>query len=185
MLFLTSLAYRDNFWPNYFEGLPYFYLVLLTIVFYSLSKFNISLINRKIIQGSLLVFLIFLLLFKFYNNVKASGKGVALGLRGHLKVVNFLYQENKNKDFCVRIYTPPVIPYTYNYLFSYYSRIRHFNNPTSDYKNNKCWYIIEDDPYKFRIEKWRKENIPSAAKTILTKKVTDDVRIELWQDQLK
>lgn len=181
MFFLTSLVYRDNFWPNYFEGLPYFYLTLIAMAFYSLSKLNLSLKIREIIRTGLLVLLIFLLLFKFYNNVRASGKDIGVGLAGHSRVVDFLYQENKNKDFCVRIYTPPVIPYTYNYLFSYYSRVRHLKNPTTDYRNNQCWYIIEDDSYKFRIEKWRQENIPSSAKMLLTKELTDDVKVELWE----
>jgi len=181
MLFLTSLTYRDNFWPNYFEGLPYFYLILITIAFYSLSKLSLLLKNRNVVQAGLVVFLVFFLLFKFYNNVKTFKKDVGVGLAGHLKVVDFLYQKNKNKEFCVRIYTPPVIPYTYNYLFSYYSQTKDFKNPTTDYRNSQCWYIIEEDPYKFRIEKWRKENIPSSVKMILTNKFSDDVMVELWQ----
>jgi hypothetical protein len=141
--------------------------------------------NRGLLQAGIIVFLLFLLFFKLSREIKAFKKRTSTGLISQLRIVDFLYQKNKNKEFCLRIYTPPVIPYTYNYLFSYYSRVKHFNSPTTDYKDKRCWYIIEEDPYKFRIEKWRKENIPTSAKRVYNNKFNKSVEIELWEDQLK
>jgi hypothetical protein len=50
--------------------------------------------------------------------------------------------------------------------------------PQKGYINNQCWYVIENDQYKFRIEKWRDENIPKESKLKKKKKIKDVV-IEL------
>lgn len=176
-LFLLSLFYKDTFWMNYYEGLSYFYVVLLSVGFYALTKYHGFL---KTIPILILLLLSVLTLNKFVKDITQKKDIPLEGLRSHMKIVSYLYEKNKGKNFCVRIYTPPVIPYTYQYLFSFYSKTKGLANPGQEFVNDTCWYIIEDDQYQFRIEKWRKENIPQDA-SLVTSKIFKDKKIETWK----
>ena len=180
LFFLLSCLYKDNFWSNYYEGIGYYFILTIVLGFYCFSKFKNKLIK-------IFPWLIFCLLLLF-NVVKLSKKTknnviVIDGLKKQLMTVNRIYELNKGeKDFCVRIYTPPVIPHTYNYLFDYYHNFKNKLRPTVNYIDNQCWYIIEDDSFKFRIDKFRQEHIPPAGKLIMKESIHKDVSLELWQD---
>lgn len=178
-LFLTSLLYRDNFWGNYFEGLSYFYLILFIPVFFSLKKIIIYK-RREILRGLIIGIMFFNLLSMLIKNINSKKINEPMGLAKHLKVINYLYEKNKNKEFCLRIYTPPVIPYTYDYLLSYYSRVKNLRKPTNNFIDNECWYIIENDQYQFRVDEWRENNIPKKLTKRKIKKFSKDVVVELW-----
>lgn len=180
LIFGFSLFYKTNFfWTNYFEGLPYFYLLLVSIGFYGFSKYQ----SKKLKSLSLLILIFFIVILgqKLYKELIIKKPVFSTGLRVGIEIVDYLYEKNKNQKFCLRIYTPPVVPYTYNYLFSYYARTKSFPEPSSNFINGRCWYIIEDDSYKFRIEKWRRENIPSSAKKTKVKVFSGEIRVEEWQ----
>ena len=102
-----------------------------------------------------------------------------IGLRADDRIVNYFIENTGNKDFCLRIYTPPVIPYTYNYLFSYYSHKQKVKYPGIDYKNNKCFYLVDKDTYQFRVDKWEKENKPDSAKVTVIKQFENGTVVKL------
>lgn len=179
-LFFTSLLYRDNFWGNYFEGLSYFYLILFIPVFFSLRKV-IFYKKREVLRVLIIGILSLSLLSTLIKNINSKKGNEPMGLAKHIKVIDYLYEKNKNKDFCLRIYTPPVIPYTYDYLFSYYSRVKNLKKPIIDYVDNQCWYLIESDQYQFRIDQWREKNIPKDANKKQGNIIVKDITIELWQ----
>lgn len=180
LFFLLSCLYKDNFWSNYYEGINYYFILTAALGLYGFSK-----IKNRIIRNLPWLMFITLLLFnlsKFAKETK-NNKIVNDGLKKQLITVNRIYEMNEGKkDFCVRIYTPPVIPYTYNYLFDYNHNFRNKIRPTVNYFNNQCWYIIEDDSFKFRIDKFRQEHIPSTGKLIMKESIHKDVSLELWQD---
>jgi hypothetical protein len=97
------------------------------------------------------------------------------------KAVLYIYDKEKNQPFCVRVYTPPVIPYTYDYLFSYYAKIKNIDRPTNEFINKKCYFIIESDAYDFRLKKWLDENIPKNGKKIIEEKINKDIQVQLWK----
>ena len=177
-IFTLSLFYKDNFWNNYLEGLSVFYLPFLTFAFYLGLKGENKFINN--LAYLLLIILLFINILNFYKNF-ISKKFVAEGLIKQKKVIERIYQLVGKNDFCLKIYTPPVIPYTYQYLIDYQARIKKYSKPKLEYVNNRCFYIIEDDAYKFRIDRWREENIPKEAKLIKKEKLFKDIAIELWE----
>jgi len=177
VLFLMSLAYRDNFWTNYYEGIQYIFLFALMISMSGLIK-NLK---TKIVKTVLVLFVIAIGLSASLKNYQSSGKSEMTGLKITESIVKHLYKQVADKKFCVRIYTPPVIPYTYDYLFSYYSRNKNYKKPVSDFVDNKCYFIIENDVYQFRIDEWRKNNIPKEATLDSSKKIARDVVIEAWK----
>jgi 4-amino-4-deoxy-L-arabinose transferase-like glycosyltransferase len=176
-VFILSLFYKDNFWPNYLEGFSVFYLPILTFSFYLIYQYGNKLL--KLLFSVIFIFMLIFNINKFFNEIKNKNP-VEDGLIKQDKVIQTLYQENNYKDFCLRIYTPPVIPYTYQYLIDYYSRTKKYPKPKNELVEDKCWFIIEDDEYKFRIENWRKENIPTNFKKIKSNRIYKDIVIELW-----
>lgn len=102
------------------------------------------------------------------------------GLVVHRKAVEHIYKKNEKNNVCVRIYTPPVIPFTYNYLFSYYSKLYKSPYPSTDGNENTCWYIIEHDDNKERKQKWLADNLPKEGERITAKKFNLNVTVELW-----
>lgn len=180
LFFLLSCLYKDSFWSNYYEGIGYYFILTFTFGLYGFSKLK----NKLIKNLPLLIFIFFLLfnVLKFSKETK-NNQIVNDGLRKQLITVNRIYEINKEKnDFCVRIYTPPVIPHTYNYLFDYFHNFKNKVRPTTNYINKQCWYIFEDDSFKFRIDQFRKEHIPTTGKLIKKEFVHKDVILELWQD---
>jgi len=180
LFFILSSFYKDSFWSNYYEGIGYYFILTIALGFY-----GFSFTRNKIIKNIPWLIFIFLFLFnllKFTKEIKNSNIPND-GLRKQLATVVKVYEINKGKkDFCVRVYTPPVIPHTYSYLFDYYYYSKHMVRPTTSYVNNQCWYIIEDDQLKFRIEQFRKEHIPTTGKLIKKILIHKDVTLELWQD---
>ncbi len=173
-LFLISLFYKDNFWANYYEGIQYLILFVFLISFYILEK------KHKIIaKVILIVFMIFTITF-FTKNIFIKNNQIK-DFKAIDKAVNYIIDKNGKKDFCVKIYTPPVVPYTYNYLFSYYSKIKNIPYPKKDWVNNQCYFIIEKDDYLFRVQEWMKNNLPENSQKISSFKINEDIKIELWK----
>jgi len=180
LFFFLSCLYKDSFWSNYYEGIGYYFIITIALGLYGFSK-----LKNKIIKNlPWLIFSVLLLfnLIKFSKEIK-NNTIVNDGLRKQLMTVNRVYEINKGKkDFCIRVYTPPVIPYTYNYLFDYYHDFKKLVRPGTNYVNNQCWYIFEDDSFKFRIDRFRKDHIPATGKLIKKESIHKDVFLELWQD---
>lgn len=178
-LFVFACLYKNNFWANYYEGLSFYFATVLAIGFYLFSKFK-----SKVLKMVPLAVFVLLLIINLYNVKKeVDGKKPVPdeGLRGHVKVLDYLADINKNKDFCVRVYTPPVIPHTYNYLFSYYMKTGKTKNITPSYTDDRCFYIIEKDPYQFRIDQFRKDHIPTGATMMSSREITNNATVELWE----
>lgn len=176
ILFLISLLYRDNFWVNYYEGIQYIFLFLIIFSLSVLTKIK----NGRIILNLIIIFLVILNTISFIKNTKSSKNKVISGLKASDLAIKYIYQEVGKNNFCLKIYTPPVIPYTYDYLTLYYSEKYGYKKPYIDFYKNKCWYIIETDYYKFRLDKWKSTNIPKEGVLIKTKRFTSDYSIELW-----
>lgn len=177
-IFVLSLTNRNNFfWENYLEGLQYIFLFVVILALSILQKIK----TYFFILYGFVGFFVFLNVMQFGSAITNTREPPSIGLRADMKTVFYLYEQNKNIPFCVRIYTPPVIPYTYTYLFSYYSSFGYIE-PSEGFINNRCWYIFDKESYEFRVKKWRKEHIPE--KAVLRKKVMmkNETAIELWEE---
>ena len=108
-------------------------------------------------------------------------------MKTQVSVVEHIYKEAGVNDLCVRVYTPPVIPHTYDYLFSYYSQSKGFRSPSHDFIKNKCYFVMEKEQeginFKLRVVKWREENIPLNSTLIKKTQISDNVSVEVWQEK--
>ncbi len=175
LLFVFSTLYKDTFWVNYYEGIQYIFLLITAV---SLAKTK-SFKYLTLIKSLLIIVIIFFASQSLIKELKSKPNFVGLPLRNQLNVVLYVQSQEKNlAKYCVKIYTPPVIPYTYNYLFLSRKLSSNIATPDDNWVHNRCWFIIETDDYKKRQTDWIKANIPQAAK-VLTSKMLNGVTIEL------
>ena len=180
LLFILSLFYRDSFWSNYYEGLSYFYALFIVIGMYGLLKAKLKLPTVYIGAITLTA------LFMIVNDIKAPLATVTDGYVVQKSVVESVYKLAGQNELCVRVYTPPVIPYTYDYLFSYYSQHKGVKHPSLDFVNGQCYFIVEKERgggYNERIVKWRRENTPKDATLEHQEEIYDTVALELWKEK--
>ena len=175
-LFLFSLTYKDNFWGNYYEGIQYIMVLLMIFIF--------SQLNAKIKYVKYIYIVVTLLFFltQMYGFVQARKKPfIKDGLAIQEDVINVILQkESIKKDFCLRIYTPPVIPHTYNYLLLYNKLQGKINIPRAEWIDGTCWFIVEADSYKKRRDDWLLVNEPKDIHTV-TKTIFKDVEIRYYK----
>ncbi len=176
ILFFFSTFYKDNFWSNYYEGIHYFFLIILTIIFSIEIKSLKSLFYY--FKIGIVIILLFFSLEAF--NKELNRQSNFEGIKVQTAAVNYvLANEKVGNKFCVKIYTPPVIPYTYDYLFLYNKLVgKTIYDPAPDWVDNKCWFIIEDDEYKFRKEDWMNSNIPKNS-FVVNQTLIKDISIQL------
>jgi hypothetical protein len=177
LLFLFSLLYQGNFfWGYYFQGVQYFYLLIAVVAVYGIVR------NKKsgFFAYLLVSFFFFVSIFAVVKDMGNQKIIPLLGLRADDKIVRYVYEKNNGKNFCLRIYTPPVIPFTYNYLLNYYARVNKYQRPSDSLINNQCWYIVDKDDYLKRVADWRKNNIPVNGKMLENKMMENGTVIELW-----
>lgn len=182
MLFIFSTLYKDNFWSYYYEGIQYLILFLIIIFFSPLNKKFKPTFN--LINITLIIIITFFGINSFIGNIKL--KKEPEGLITLINAVNYIQSHEPNlKNYCVRVYTPPVIPYTYQYLFLYNEFVYKKPQPRTDWNNNRCWIIMEKEQegkgYQERIIKWRKENIPNNAILLNKKNISEKISLELWK----
>src|SRR3989338_385418 len=178
LFFLSTLNASGFFWGNYFEGIQYLILIILALALsFKLQTLSAIFDYLKVAVLSV-IFLSSLNSLLKTNNSKPNTVGT---LKLQSQVVDYIYQKEKNTDnYCVKIYTPPVIPFTYNYLSLYGNISKHYSLPKNDWFERKCWYIVETDDNNERRAEWLEKNIPRKAK-IANKKLFNDVEVILYE----
>ncbi|MDO8609863.1 MAG: hypothetical protein Q7R95_04900, partial [bacterium] len=136
---------------------------------------------RSLTLGIIIVFFFIFCIQKIVSSSRT--KTTKDGLVVQEEVVNFILKNEKHtNNFCIRVYTPPVISYTYNYLFLYAHMNIKTSIPQTEWVNKTCWFIMENDPYHFRLNEWKKIHEPKDQATI-TKKVFKDVVVAHYEIQ--
>ncbi len=173
LIFMFSLVYRNNFfWDYYLEGIQYLLLFPMLLLLYSIKE------SKKLIVAVLIFYSV---LVGAKTHYELNNHAVpTVGLRADIATVEQVYLIVGKEDFCARIYTPPVVPNTYNYLFHYYN-LRGYKVPLENPVNDKCMIIVDSDEYVFRIDEWRKMNIPNNYVMVSSHRMQNKTLIELWQ----
>ena len=166
-LFIFSLMYKDSFWGNYYEGIQVgFLLLFVSLLAYVRGKSN-SIYTFLLITS--FVFIMPVVWDRLMATVffKPTMSGVKLQSTVVQHIVD-AQVERGERVFCTRVFTPPVIPHTYDYLWFHHYREGTVETPRYDYLNGRCWYIIEPEwkGFEFRQTKWKEQNIPPDATLI-------------------
>lgn len=169
MLFFLSTLYKDNFWRNYYDGIQYIFILIISIILLTTTKVRLW---EKYGKKVFIILLIFMGLYQIIPSWQSTPKYEGLAVQR--AVVTYILSHEKNtNNYCVRTYTPPVIPYTYNYLFTYERMKRNVALPGNEWVNGTCWFIMEPDPFKFRLNEWKKVNEPEKKAIVTSKKIQE------------
>lgn len=183
-IFITSLAYNKNFfWTNYLEGIHYIFLVLIMFGLYGLilakQKYSTILVLFSI--GACIVFAGAHLYTSAINPEPVRVEG----LRMQSMAIDHVHKKVGSEPFCLRMYTPPAITHTYDYLLDYHARTKGLSYPRTIYINDECWYIIESDKNKERLDVWLSSNIPEGTEKTYEYHLSKDVVIQKWKLSVK
>lgn len=164
-LFFLATLYKDFFWKNYYEGIHYIFL--FTFILICGQHIHKSLLTAK--RAILISLLIGLGVITSLYLVNSHKKPPFDGLQVQESVVGIvLSSQDQSEEYCVRIYTPSVIPHTYNYLF-----LINKMKPATEWVNGSCWFIVEADSYKKRRDDWLEVHVPKDKHTVEMKTIKD------------
>lgn len=153
--FLCYTFYRGNhgfLYDYYFTG---YYFILILLFSLGLWRFSDIKFKKFNLFGSI-VLVLFLVLF-LSNNLSFLQRKLSVGvndgndifLSNQLEAIMWIYDDAKNIEFNVDVYVPPVIPHSYDYLFTYVGDKRSTNTV------DRLYTLYEiDPPHPERLEAW-------------------------------
>ncbi len=177
LLYVVSLIYKNSFfWAYYFEGIHYIFIAIVGFGIYCLHKTYDKAFSALII-GAVLMSIV---LGGFNVHTARQTKTEVMGLLMHKNAIDYLYSNVGKEQFCLRMYTPPVLTHTYNYLLDQQSRTGKGTYPRTEFIDNQCWYFVESDSYALRRTNWLLNNIPEGATKEVDYAVSKDLSIQKW-----
>ena len=151
---------NNNFYEYYLTGYYMIYIFLTSLILGKLWKINpqndiqlrykfINLLGKTFV----IVFLILFLRNNYYPlNFKLLDKSNSpnsLGFVNQLQAVDYISKDSNSSKFNIDVYVPPVISYSYDYLFTWKGIIQ-------EEKQTKLLYTLyeADPPHPERLEAW-------------------------------
>ncbi|EKD94561.1 MAG: hypothetical protein ACD_26C00034G0096 [uncultured bacterium] len=144
----------NNFYEYYLTGYYMIYIFLAGLVLGKLWKTN--LLGKIFVIIFIFVFLknnYYPLNFKLMDK---SNNSNSLGFINQLQAVDYISNDSKDKEFNIDVYVPPVISYSYDYLFKWKGVLQ------EEKQVNLLYTLYEQDPpHPERLKAWldRQEGI--------------------------
>lgn len=165
-----------DIWGHYFYILPLLFIFIASLSLYFLYQ------DKKF---KYLAVLLAIVLIVFNLNIPQRIEsfknpyftGNASVYRNQLQVVDYVYQESSSKKFKFIVYTPPVIDYTYRYLFDWRGQTKYHKIPTQ--KGASLLFVILEPDIEMpqRQVDWLKLR-DNDGKIILTKKFESGIIVQ-------
>jgi hypothetical protein len=158
-----------------------YFLVFLLLVSVVLGRMWQS----RIGQVFVIVFLSLFLVNNYYplHSVltnKSNQEG-AINYINQKQAIDWIYNDSKGQEFNVDVYVPPVIPYAYNYLFTWYGSKKYGHAPKEE--NIQLLYTLyeQDPPHPERLDAWlsRQKGIGKVQQSFSTGGITVERRVRL------
>ncbi len=140
--FVILSFFKGNVWDHFVVGIPVVYEILFSLFIYKLFL-HLKKTNNNYAKLFVALMIIYVLevLFSyrptktdfFINDPSIYNNQVA--------VIKYIYSQAGGRHFNYDVYTPPIHPYTYEYLFNFYSK--KYYPPSND--GHLLFYIIEQD----------------------------------------
>ncbi|MGA3291883.1 MAG: glycosyltransferase family 39 protein [Candidatus Microgenomates bacterium] len=160
LLFLGSAVFGLYFYQGNGGTLYDYYMTGYYLIFILLFAVILGDISKLKIFGKILIFL-FLCLF-FVNNIPITLEKTFYTCQGDAficfssqeQAINWIYSNAGRRDFNVDEYVPPVIPYSYNYLFIWLGTTK-YNKLPVDSQISLLYTLYEvDPPHPERLQAW-------------------------------
>lgn len=146
--------YRGNYgilYDYYMTGYYLIFILLFAIVLGQIWKYRI---------GKIFIAVFFILFFM--NNIPhirgrmndECNVSESICLLNQKQAIDWIYEDAGNRDFNVDVYVPPVIPYAYNYLFTWLGTTKYEKMP-QDNQIPLLYTLYEvDPPHPERLQAW-------------------------------
>jgi len=143
-LYLLFSFYGGDFWWYYLIGLPTIYILLFVFLLHRLYQ----VIPKKIFWLGLIFYLVFLAQpAKIFITLRQPDwEGDAAIYRNVKFAVEEVFKDTDGEPFDYLVYTPPLIPYTYQYLFTWLSEKKYHNPPQPG--SERLYFIVEPNAYQ-------------------------------------
>ncbi|MDP1743191.1 MAG: hypothetical protein Q8L51_00205, partial [Candidatus Amesbacteria bacterium] len=142
---------NGNVYGYYFTGS---YLLFIIVFTYLISIFP----GKKF--GSIIYFLFILVfikqnlpLIKNYLSPKFDSP-TTINFKNQKLAIDWIYNDTKDREFNIDVYVPPVIPYAYEYLFTWLGNTKYHKLPKTESIPNLYLLYEQDPPHPERLEKW-------------------------------
>lgn len=141
-----------NFYQYYLTG---YYLIFLLLISVFLGKVFILNFIGKILIISFFAFFLYQNwnFIKPYINTTGSETNTIV-LTNQKKAIGWVYQNTGSRDFNIDVYVPPVISYSYDYLFKWLGNTK-YNKLSSESQVPLLYTLYEVDPeHPERLKAW-------------------------------
>lgn len=176
VLYVGFVIYPDTVWSYYLAGLPILYIMF---VFTVLAQIFSNYRRLRFMIIGLIVFIIILssrpkLVIDSFR--QPNFKGDAAVFRNQVRAVDYVYREAKGEPFNEIAYTPPVIDYTWQYLFLWHGK--KYGYLPSKEKASKFYVIMEPDlEHPERLSNWLEVRIGDG-KIIKEERLTGGITVQ-------
>jgi 4-amino-4-deoxy-L-arabinose transferase-like glycosyltransferase len=174
------LLYRGNYGNLYNYYLTGYFLIF--VLFFSWGILYFFKFSPKRIY---LIFILLIILNLVYVKIKLTtnvNNTNEIFIQNQLEAINWIYEDSIGNNFNVDVYVPPVIPYSYDYLFLWEKDIRGIDNPKLTEKFDLLYTLYEvDPPHPDRLDAWlaRQSGIGKVEKEIRFGGITVQRRIRI------
>ncbi len=141
---------EGNIYGYYMTGYYLIFVLLVSLVLGLLWKENV---------GKLIVIAFFYLFFNanlplIKSKITDNADGPNTILLGNQKqAIEWIYKDAYG-EFNVDMFVPPVIPYSYDYLFTWYESMPNYNGKVEERRELLYTLYEEDPPHAERLEEW-------------------------------
>lgn len=144
LMYLQFSLYPGDFWQYYLIGLPVLYGAVFFLA-YSVLEGRVR--AKKFLLLPILYLLFLLQPIKHIKGIAGDNwEGDAAVYRNVRQAVETVYRDADGQEFNYIVYTPPVIPYTYQYLFVWLADTKYHNYPQAE--NRKLLYVLIEPEYE-------------------------------------
>ncbi|MBX4205977.1 glycosyltransferase family 39 protein [Candidatus Microgenomates bacterium] len=162
----------------YMTGYFLIFLLLISVILGNLWKYKLG-------QVFVIMFLSLFLINNFnptkFVLTNPSDQPGAINYINQKQVIDWIYTDAKGQEFNVDIYVPPVIPYAYDYLFTWYGPKMFGYAPKKE--NIKLLYTLyeQDPPHPERLDAWldRQKGIGKVLEKYTSGGITVERRLRL------
>jgi 4-amino-4-deoxy-L-arabinose transferase-like glycosyltransferase len=143
---------NGNFYQYYLTG---YYLIFLIL---TAAAFN-SLFESSFMGKAVMIYLIFFFIMQNWSwtkpYIQATGtEPDKIILSNQKQAINWIYENAGESEFNVDVYVPPVLPYSYDYLFKWLGTMQYYKLPV-DSRIPLLYTLYEiDPPHPERLKAW-------------------------------
>ncbi len=159
--------YQGNYAVVYDYYMTGYYLIFLLLVAVLLGKLWSDNLGKIFVLYFLYLFLTSNINVLQYKLGDRADSPQSIAFINQKQAIDWIYQDAKEQPFNEDVYVPPVIPYAYDYLFTWYGEVVHGREPEGGRVDLLYTLYEVDGPHPERLDAWlaRQKGIGKVVKT--------------------